>query len=229
MAPVIDKRAELDTAVAGFSASLAQVVSITPSGTPGAPEYRYRVGFVVFAPAGRGEVFVCVSKKLLVSTKLKKKASFGVRFYNHGHKGPATFHSNHLDYLILKVSVQEHVPAVAFGDVVRNSELILICKDKADEWNTYSTTVIIPQNDACAFDGGRPPSVALSEDFFTMGFPVLPALGFDKIDGAPVFDMHGLFVGLVHSFATVSRDNTLNDVVFVRRAVRFGVPECMRV
>lgn len=229
MAPVIDKRAELDIAVAGFSGSLAQVVSMTPSGTRGAPEYRYRVGFIVFAPAGRGEVFVCVSNKLLVSTKLKKKASFGVRFYNHVHKHAATFHSNHLNYLILKVSVQEHFPAVVFGDVVRESELILISKDKDKEWNTYSTTVIIPENDACAFGGGRPPYVALDEDFFTMGFPVLPALGFNQIDGAPVFDMHGLCVGLVHSFATVSRKDTLNDVVFVRRAVRFGVPECMRV
>lgn len=203
MAPVVNIRAALDHAT-GITRHTLAVVETLKLKEGNRVRYQSCNGFIVHALNGR--VYVAVHKKKLA--KLTSQDVIGVRFQNNMQEEARIF-TNILDLTILEIVVPGNFEGVNIGNLpCDRTDVFIIAQAKMEDelqFNSYTSSVINPSNEFI-LRGKFKPLVFQSPDFFTIGWSA--NMEIDRIIGAPVFNLDGIFLGIIHSFH--------EDMVFVR-------------
>ncbi|KAM0839854.1 hypothetical protein ACQ4PT_060045 [Festuca glaucescens] len=203
MAPVVNHREALDHATGVAQPTFVVVESVN---LRDGARVRYQTcnGFILYVL--KGKVYVVVPK-----TKLDSWDFLSVRFQNNvvqDAKVCKNVLENGLDLFVLEVEVAGNFESVNIGNMPcdRTDVLILAQAKMEDElqFSTYSSSVIFPSNES--LPGFRKHRPFQNPDFFSIGFSA--NMKIDAIIGAPVFNLDGIFLGIIHSFG--------DDLVYVR-------------
>ncbi|XP_047064755.1 uncharacterized protein LOC124672589 [Lolium rigidum] len=185
MAPVLHRKSDIDSAVSLVYKSVVSVELFKIGPT----YYKSLTGFVI--SASQGATFIAAN-----FSQVEKDPPDVIHvIFSDGIIEEATVisKSTFSGHVILKVQVSgDQYPPVNLDDKkVLTDIVILLSNIRENGRNTYSTSVICPDNDSDC----KKENVVGKADFFTLGF----SIDINTIIGAPIFDLDGHLVGTVHS------------------------------